>query len=598
MSLVKPVKFENLLIVEGLNLGHSIEVFRAVETNSEYFDGFVALHRVHPGVKDLKATTQKLFREMKVLQALNHPGIPRYEHTGKSGDSYFFTREYVWGKSLLQMFRQLRDLKKLMAPHQAVLIAFELARVLEYAWSVRLDIDGRRISHLNINPRNVILSFDGDVKVAGFGLEPVSLNAANLERFDFRTIGYIAPEIISKPSDDTSADIFSVGAILYEMLTGMPAFLDKNARAVLSRIKKSTYTPPERIIPGIDRELTAIISKCLSIDPADRFRSPGELARILEGWLKKRRPDYNRRNLSKLIKGLFINDVKYEIKVFYDLFYDWRGEGASLLKAVPVMLYHRFNQTPREVTEPPTVEDEEKTKEMFGAPELDIEDNEETRLLGEDPDYYNEKNEADFEKSTKIGILRKGQSFEPEKKIRVTDSTALPSLDEEETRLVDDDDDFPGITPQVKPASNIDLNEDETRLLDDETSSRYGRRPTLYFKTDESLSEQFKKTLEESRRRDAANASSDVPPPSRVPSRSPLPAASPARQTRPSNPPPPKSVPPPPVQPPPPQRIHQGQVESKFQVTDRTKNISAMILTVLIGGTLFFLTIWLLTRFA
>ncbi|MBN2725387.1 MAG: serine/threonine protein kinase [Deltaproteobacteria bacterium] len=555
MTLVKPIKIDNYLVVEGFQIGHSTEIFRCIDTKSDFFDDFQVLHKIHSNVRDVKKASHRMFREIKTLQSLSHRGIPRLIHSGKIKNSNYFTREYTWGKSLLQLFRQLRDHRKLMAPHQAVIIANGIARILEYAHRVHLDWDENNlVVHRNLNPRNIIISYEGEVRINGFGMAPLNISSTHLDKYDFRTIGYLAPEQTRDFFSDKRSDIFSVGAILYEMLTGMPAFLDKNARNVISRLRSGSYVSPDKIVPDIDPTLCAIINKCLSKNPDDRYETASELSREFEAYMIRTRPGYGKGNVSRLIKGLFINDVKNEIKVFYEQFYEWKGEGAQLLKAIPVLLYQRFNSMPREVTAPPTLEEEEKTREMIAHVDDDIEDNEETRLLGEDPDYYRDEVNPSFEKATKIGIIRKNQNALDT--AVDDDGKTLPVL-AEETKMLDDMEDIFADEPSTV-SEDFDEFGDEETVLDDESHGRYKRRPTLYFKADDQLQKTHQEIIASRNTFNKPPARPSSPPPSLRQNRQPV-------------------------------RVKNSRIN--------TKVVATAIIASVLGLGLFFLTIWILTNF-
>ncbi|MBU1537579.1 tetratricopeptide repeat protein, partial [Myxococcota bacterium] len=260
----------------------------------------------------------------------------------------FLVQEYIWGRSLLQFFRKLRDNKKLMGHHHAAYIVSEVCRALHHAHEVTLPWAGNRpVVHQNLNPRNVILSFDGNVRVIDFGVPPVNLLGNTLAAYDFRRLGYLSPEQANRLGVDLRTDIFTTGTLLYEMLTGYPAFLEKTGKKVLKRIRVNNFTPMRTMNPSLPKEMEAVVIKAMAEERDQRIPSALYVERLLDKYLDAHHKDFSGESLGSLLKGMFLKDIKQEIKTLYGMAKEAGPEGGQVFKTVPVILFNLVKSDPR-----------------------------------------------------------------------------------------------------------------------------------------------------------------------------------------------------------------------------------------------------------
>ena len=268
----------NYQILEEIGRGGMGVIYRARQRHSRRI---VALKRILSYHADSQDTLMRFRREAQAAANLDHPNIlPIYE-VGESHDGLpFFSMKFAGGGSLLEAAPALRS-----EPRRAVALMAKVARAVQYA-------HGQGILHRDLKPGNILLDGNGEPLVSDFGLAKWLEPTDHLTRTPtvFGTPGYIAPEQVNTSTGNLTpaADVYSLGAVLFDLLTGQPPFTGEHA---LKTIQKATEKPAPKLrtlTPALDRDLETICAKSLERDPNARYRSAGELADDLERWLHGR----------------------------------------------------------------------------------------------------------------------------------------------------------------------------------------------------------------------------------------------------------------------------------------------------------------------
>jgi TolB-like protein/Flp pilus assembly protein TadD/tRNA A-37 threonylcarbamoyl transferase component Bud32 len=268
----------NYQILEEIGRGGMGVIYRARQRHSRRI---VALKRILSYHADSQETLIRFRREAQAAANLDHPNIlPIYE-VGESHEGLpFFSMKFAGGGSLLEAASALRS-----DPRRAVALTAKVARALQYA-------HGQGILHRDLKPGNILLDGSGEPLVSDFGLAKWLEPTGHLTRTPtvFGTPGYIAPEQVNGSAGNLTpaADVYSLGAVLFDLLTGRPPFMGEHA---LKTIQQATEKPAPKlrtVAPALDRDLETICAKCLERDPSARYRSAGELADDLERWLHGR----------------------------------------------------------------------------------------------------------------------------------------------------------------------------------------------------------------------------------------------------------------------------------------------------------------------
>jgi len=268
----------NYQILEEIGRGGMGVIYRARQRHSRRI---VALKRILAYHSDSRETLVRFRREAEAAASLDHPNIlPIYE-VGESDDGLpFFSMKLATGGSLLESHIALyKD------PRRSVALMAKVCRAVQYAHA-------QGILHRDLKPGNILLDGHGEPLVSDFGLAKWLDTTSDLTRTltVFGTPGYIAPEQANGPAGSLkpTADIYSLGAILFDLLAGRPPFLGEHALSVIQQAADKPAPKLRSLKPSLDRDLETICSRCLERESAARYRSAGDLAEDLERWLEGR----------------------------------------------------------------------------------------------------------------------------------------------------------------------------------------------------------------------------------------------------------------------------------------------------------------------
>ncbi|MGH8886114.1 MAG: Stk1 family PASTA domain-containing Ser/Thr kinase [Egibacteraceae bacterium] len=222
----------------------------------------VAVKMLHTRYVSDPSFLQRFRREALAAASLNHPNVVGVYDTGDSDGRPFIVMEYVAGRSL----RDVLSTEELL-PQRAAEIAGEAALALHYA-------HGRGLVHRDVKPANIMISDERRVKVTDFGIAR-AMNAQTMTQtaMTFGTAAYVSPEQAQGEQVDPRSDIYSLGVVLYEMLTGRPPFTGDSAVALAYKHVSSEPIPPARLNPEVSPQLDAVVRKAMAKHPADRYQT-------------------------------------------------------------------------------------------------------------------------------------------------------------------------------------------------------------------------------------------------------------------------------------------------------------------------------------
>jgi len=271
----------NYQILEEVGRGGMGVIYRARQRHSRRI---VALKRILAYHADSPETLERFRREAEAAAHLDHSNIlPIYEVGQGEDELPFFSMKFAAGGSLVEAAEPLRE-----EPRRAAALMAKVSRAVQYA-------HGRGILHRDLKPANILLDGHGEPMVSDFGLATWLDSVSDLTHSltIFGTPGYIAPEqanpALAKTAKLTpAADVYSLGAILFDLLTGRPPFLGEHALAVIQQASQNPAPKLRSLVPALDKDLETICAKCLQRDPAARYCSAGALAEDLERWLDGR----------------------------------------------------------------------------------------------------------------------------------------------------------------------------------------------------------------------------------------------------------------------------------------------------------------------
>jgi len=270
-----PAELGDYEILGEIGRGGTSVVYRARQRR---LNRIVALKTLHGSALTSRDAFERLQTEAQAVARLDHPHIvPLYE-VGRHSGTHFLTLRYFEQGSLAQALKQRR-----FTPTEAARFLATAARAVHHAHS-------RGVLHRDLKPSNFLLDEHGAPHIADFGLAKLADNDSSLTLSTsvLGTPAYMAPEQASGNAKEagTPADIYALGAVLFELLTGRPPFLGKSTLEVIRLVADAEPPRPTALVPGLDRDLEAICLRCLEKDPGRRYASAAALAEDLERWLR------------------------------------------------------------------------------------------------------------------------------------------------------------------------------------------------------------------------------------------------------------------------------------------------------------------------
>lgn len=309
-----PEVFGKYYLVDRIAVGGMAEIFKAKTFGHGGFENVCVIKRILAHLSDNEQFVRMFMDEAKVSALLQHNNVVRIYDFGKQRENFFIAMECVDGKDVKQILRKLAERRKLLPQEFAVYIAMEAAKGLDYAHK-RTTLQGQPLAivHRDVSPSNLLVSYNGEVKVADFGI----VKAANCaEDTDAGTLKgkfeYMSPEQAQGQELDRRSDIFSLGIILHEMLTGRRAFKSENEIRTLERIKNVEIEPPSRINPRVPPRLDEIVMRALTRSADDRYQDGRQMQVDLLEFLYPASPDLTQQSLSHFMQELFADEVQTE----------------------------------------------------------------------------------------------------------------------------------------------------------------------------------------------------------------------------------------------------------------------------------------------
>ncbi len=288
VSASGPDRFGQYEILERIASGGMAELYRARRSGVEGFQKIVAIKKILPHLADNEGFIAMFADEAKLAAQLNHPNIVHIYDLGKiEGGGYFIAMEHVEGRDLRAILESARELGMPLPVPLAVYIASKVASALDYAHR-RRDGDGRdlHIVHRDVSPQNILISYEGDIKLCDFGIAKAASKVSQTESGALKgKIQYMSPEQAWGKPIDRRSDLFSLGVVLYELLTEQRLFRGDSDLTVLEKVRAAVVSAPSEANPEVSKPLDVIVLRALAREPEDRYTNASDLLRDLESVL-------------------------------------------------------------------------------------------------------------------------------------------------------------------------------------------------------------------------------------------------------------------------------------------------------------------------
>ena len=283
-----PDRFGQYEILERIAAGGMAELYKAKRTGVEGFQKIVAIKKILPHMADDEAFVTMFADEAKLAAQLNHPNIIHIYDLGKiQAGGYFIAMEYVDGRDLRAIETSARELGVPFPVPLAVYVASKVASALDYAHR-RRDAEGNdlNIVHRDVSPQNILISYEGDIKLCDFGIAKAASKASRTQSGALKgKIQYMSPEQAWGKPIDRRSDLFSLGVVLHELLTGQRLFRGDTDINVLEKVRSADVSAPSKINPEVPQNLDAVVMKALAREPDERYANASDMLRDLDSVL-------------------------------------------------------------------------------------------------------------------------------------------------------------------------------------------------------------------------------------------------------------------------------------------------------------------------
>jgi serine/threonine-protein kinase len=272
-------------IVQRIGCGGMAEVYLA---RSEAIGGFakaVALKVVHAHLVQQPVAVRAFLREARLAATLDHPNVVQVVDVGVMGGEHTLVMEHIHGRDVGAILGAL-DEGEPIPLRCALRIVLDVCAALEYAHDKRdTNGDPLAIVHRDVSPSNVLVGFNGVVKLTDFGIAKIGAQSTTTTAGMLKgKFGYMSPEQSLGQPVDACSDVFSLGILLYETTTGIRAFFGANAFSIMNKVIACEYVPPGEIVAGYPQALADIVARCLLPEPELRYPSVAELRADLEAF--------------------------------------------------------------------------------------------------------------------------------------------------------------------------------------------------------------------------------------------------------------------------------------------------------------------------
>jgi serine/threonine-protein kinase len=271
----------------------------------------LAVKRLHPHIANEPSFANQFMDEVWMTAALRHPNVVEVAGWGTDEQGMYLAVELVQGVSLARLMKTVVETGEMFTERMVVFIAQRICRGLSAAHKLR-GPDGEllQLVHRDLSPGNVLIGFAGDVKIADFGLAKAKLRLTQTVTGILKgQPQYMAPEQArAKREIDARADLFSLGVLLFELFAGRPPWVAETEYAIVQVMLTQPPGDLRELRPKIDKELVAIVTRCLEKDPAARFQSADEVLARLDNWLETH--GYNEGNEDSLARFVRRNAMR------------------------------------------------------------------------------------------------------------------------------------------------------------------------------------------------------------------------------------------------------------------------------------------------
>ncbi len=312
MGVALPENDRKYRVLRQIGEGGMAEVFDAEMFSQPGYSKHVAIKRVLPHLGRNKMFLRMFLDEARLGLLLNHSNIVLVFDVGRAGKDYFIVMEYVDGLDLREIFDAYASRGNLVPPEASLRIMVDICKGLDYAHRLAAA-NGQPLNvvHHDINPANVLLSKNGEVKLVDFGLSEAAVHVQKSDPDVVRgKFGYLAPEVATGKGADARSDLYAVGIMLFELTTGHRLFLGRDDMESLHMAQEARIPRPSVYNPRMPAALEQLILRALARDPEERYQNARRLGRAMTNVLFEMGQPVSSFDIGEMVE--VIRSVKYE----------------------------------------------------------------------------------------------------------------------------------------------------------------------------------------------------------------------------------------------------------------------------------------------
>ena len=327
-------KFGKYQLLQKIAVGGMAELYRAKVTRDHGFEKLVAIKKILPHLTDQGNLVKAFIDEAKLAAHLQHENIVQIYDFGSIDGEYFIAMEYLFGKDLRKLTDKAKKTAVPLGLENTLYIISRICAGLDYSHNLK-DLQGEplNIIHRDINPQNIFLTYEGQVKIIDFGIaKAASHNSTTHEGLIKGKLAYMSPEQATGKTIDHRSDIFSTGIIFYELLAGRRMF-EGETMQVYSKVREGRYEPLDKLLPDLPAKLHEVVEGALAKDPDQRYQTCGEMLADLEECIFELSVRTNGRSFASFVKEFFKEELAVEETALWEktkVYDDKRSDLGSL----------------------------------------------------------------------------------------------------------------------------------------------------------------------------------------------------------------------------------------------------------------------------
>ena len=306
-------KFGKYQLLQKIAVGGMAELYRSKVTRDHGFEKLVAIKKILPHLTDQGNLVKAFIDEARLAAHLQHENIVQIYDFGSIEGEYFIAMEYLFGKDLRKLTDKAKKTAVPLGLENTLYIVSRICAGLDYSHNLK-DLHGEplNIIHRDINPQNIFLTYEGQVKIIDFGIaKAASHNSTTHEGLIKGKLAYMSPEQATGNTIDHRSDIFSTGIIFYELLAGRRMF-EGETMQVYSKVREASYEPLDKLLPDLPAGILEIVQGALAKDPDQRYQTCGEMLADLEECSFELSIPTNGRRFAAFVKEFFKEELAVE----------------------------------------------------------------------------------------------------------------------------------------------------------------------------------------------------------------------------------------------------------------------------------------------